>query len=97
MVENLNKLKTVESTNKTIVMKSTLNLLEAISIIAGYHTVELIINRVPKSGSVGDLISGKPSLHLKNANAGCIQALDEANFTLSLVNGLIAVNDYNKH
>ena len=31
-------------------MKNQKNLLEAISIIAGYHTVELIINRVPKGG-----------------------------------------------
>ena len=78
-------------------MKNQKNLLEAISIIAGYHTVELIINRVPKGGSVGDLVSGKPSLHLKNANAGCIQALQKASFTLSLNNGLISVEDSCKH
>lgn len=68
------------------------NFLKAMEIITGFHTVELIVN-LPLDGNVGTKTSGSPTIHLKSANTGCLQALQNENFQISLSDGLISVSD----
>jgi hypothetical protein len=64
------------------------SVVQALTIITGYHSVKATINPVGKDQQV------RPALQLHHANAGCLKALFEAGFSLHLVDGIIHVDKY---
>jgi len=69
----------------------TNELLKAIEILSLHHSNEVIINKVSNNGSIGNLCSGEPSLHVVNCVPAAINELLKAGFTLSMDHGFLSV------
>ena len=73
------------------------NFLGAMEIISGFHSVSVVVNKVKEGGSLGNMLQGSPTISLKNANTGCLNALGSAGFNLSLISSpdgvTLEVND----
>jgi hypothetical protein len=64
----------------------------ALEIISDSHSVELIINQPINTAIIHT--GNNPSIHIRNCPASVINNLRQRNFSLSMSDGLLSVEDY---
>lgn len=67
--------------------------LKAVAVIGGYHTTKVTLN-LPKNGFVGNIGATEFNIYVNKCCAGCVNALKDAGFMLSMTDNGLHVDKY---
>ncbi len=70
-----------------------INFIKAIKLLTETHSVQIKINQVKPNGQVSKVLES-PTIQIVNANGSALTRLKDEGFSLSVVDGLVHVDDF---